>query len=132
MAQTKSESGAAAAWTYFASTMMIMLGVWWILAGIAGVLKDDIFVLTAKYVFKFNVTTWGWIHLVLGVVVLLAGFGILQGAVWARTVGVITAVASGIIAFAWLPYYPVWGAIFIAASVFVIWALTAHGGQFKE
>jgi hypothetical protein len=60
-------------------------------------------------------------------VVVLAAVGLLSGKVWARTVGVILAVISGLAAFAWLPWYPVWGILFIAASIGVIWALTAHG-----
>ena len=126
MVQTR-RSSAAVGWTYFASLMMVMLGAWWMLAGFTGILKDNIFALTPKYVFKFNVSTWGWIHLLLGVLVLLAGLALFQGAVWARTVGVILAVVSGLIGFAWLPWYPIWGIIFITASVFVVWALAVHG-----
>jgi len=120
-------SGAAIGWTVFASVMMFLLGVWWVIAGLAGIFKDDIFVTTHKYVFKFNFQTWGWIHLLLGIVVFAAGYGLYRGDVWARTVGVILAGLSALIAFAWLPVYPVWGFIFIAISVFVIWALTMHG-----
>ena len=131
MTQTR-PSRAAVGWTFFAALMMILLGIWWALAGLAEILKDNIFVLTQEYVFKFNVTTWGWIHLLLGFVVVLAGMALFQGAVWARTVGVILAVVSGLIGFAWLPWYPVWGIIFITASVFVIWALTVHGRDISQ
>jgi hypothetical protein len=111
---------------------MGLLGVWWVIAGIAGIAKDDIFLVGEKYVFKFNVTTWGWIHLILGIVLLFAAYGIFQGAVWARTAGVIVAAVSGLIAFAWLPAYPVWGLLFVVASVFVIWALTVHGRDLAD
>jgi hypothetical protein len=60
-------------------------------------------------------------------VILASGFGLFSGAVWARIVGVIIAVISGLVAFTWLPYYPVWGIIFIVISIGVIWALTVHG-----
>ena len=80
-----------------------------------------------EYVFQFDVTTWGWVHLILGIVVILAGVALFSGAVWARTIGVILAVVSAIAAFAWLPYYPLWGGLIAAAAIFVIWALTAHG-----
>ena len=125
-------SGAAVGWTFFAAFMMFLLGLWWAIAGLAGILKDDVFVLTPKYVFKFNVTTWGWIHLLLGILVFLAALALFQGAVWARTVGVVLAGVSGLIGFAWLPWYPIWGIIFITASVFVIWALTVHGRDITE
>ena len=125
----RNRSGAALGWTFFAAFMMFMLGWWWFFAGLTGILKDDIFVKTPKYVFKFDATTWGWIHLLLGILVVLASLALFVGALWARIVGVILAVASGLIGFAWLPMYPVWGVIFITSSVFVVWALTVHGSD---
>ena len=107
--------------------LMILGGGWWIMAGFIALVDDEFFVVTPEYVFQFDTTTWGWIHLILGVVVLAAGFGLFSGAVWARTVGVIVSVIAGLIAFAWLPWYPVWALLFIGVSVAVIWALTAHG-----
>jgi hypothetical protein len=67
------------------------------------------------------------IHLVAGVIILLAGFGLFSGAVWARTVGVTLAVLSAIANFLTIPYYPLWSILIIALDIFVIWALTAHG-----
>ena len=81
---------------------------------------------------KFDVTAWGWIHLIAGIVVLLAGFALFSGAVWARTVGVILALVSAIANFAWLPYYPVWSILIIAVDIAVIWALTVHGRDIAE
>lgn len=124
---TQETSGWAAGWTTFAALMMIMLGFWHAIAGFAAILEDEFYVIGREYVFQLDVTTWGWIHLILGVVVILAGLALFRAAVWARTVGVILAVVSAIAAFGWLPYYPVWGSLLIAAAFFVIWALTAHG-----
>jgi len=120
-------SGWAIGWTGFAGIMMVMGGIWWIITGIVALANSTFYVVGAEYVFKFNVTTWGWIHVLLGIVILVAGFYVFTGAVWARTVGVIIAVLWGLIAFAWLPWYPVWAILFIAVSIFVIWALTVHG-----
>lgn len=131
MSQTR-PSGAAVGWTMFAAIIMFMLGAWWVIAGLAGVLKDDIFVLGANYTFKFDVTTWGWIHLLLGILVLFAAGGLFRGSVWARTIGVILALASVLIGFAWLPWYPIWGVLFIVAAFFVIWALTVHGRDITD
>lgn len=75
--------------------------------------------------FSFDITTWGWIHLVMGIVVAVAGFFVLQVAVWARSVGVAVAAVSAVLNFMWLPYYPVWSLLIIALDVFVIWALIA-------
>jgi hypothetical protein len=125
-------SGAAIGWTMFAAIMMLILGAWWVIAGIAGIAKDDIFVMSANYTFKFDTTTWGWIHLIVGILVFLAGIFLFQGAVWARTIGVILAVLSALLGFAWLPYYPFWGIIFIVIAIFVIWALIAHGRDITD
>ena len=70
--------------------------------------NDTFYVVGQEYVFQFDVTTWGWMHLLLGILVAFAGFFIFRGAIWARTIGVIVAALSVIVNFAWLPYYPVW------------------------
>ena len=125
-------SGAAIGWTGFAAIMMILGGIWWIIAGIVAVVNDSFYVVGREYIFQFDTTTWGWIHLLLGIVVLLAGFYLFSGAVWARIVGVIIAVLWALAAFAWLPWYPVWAMLLIAIAVSVIWALTAHGRDIAE
>jgi len=111
----------------FAAFMLILIGGFHIFAGIVGIIDDTFYAVTPKYVLQFDATTWGWIHTIGGIVVLLAGFSVLNGAVWARTVGVIIAMISALAAFAWLPWYPVWGIAILVADVAVIWALTAHG-----
>ena len=120
-------SGAAVGWMTFAAVWMGILGFFHAMAGLSGILKDDLYVVTPNYLFQIDVTTWGWIHLILGILVFLAAFSVLKGSVWARTVGVILAVLSTLATFAWLPYYPLWGLLMITANVFVIWALTVHG-----
>ena len=120
-------SGGAVGLTMFAGFMMLMLGGWWIIAGLVAIVNDDFYVVTQEWIFEFSTTSWGWIHLILGIVVLFAGIGVFSAAVWARTVGVILAGISGRVAFAWLPYFPVWGILFVTLSVFTIWALTVHG-----
>lgn len=130
--QQRSRSGAAVGWTAFAALMMILIGFWWVIAGIVGLVNDDFYVTTANYVFKFDTTAWGWIHLIVGILVLLAGFGLFTGAVWARTIGVIMALLAALAGFAWLPWYPFWAILIVVASVSVIWALTAHGRDISE
>ncbi len=117
----------AIGWTAFAAIMMMIIGFFQSFAGLVAVLEDEILVVTPDYLLKLDVTTWGWIHLFLGIVVILAGFALFSGAVWARIVGVLLAVGSLIAMFAWLPYYPIWAIIIITMNVFVIWALTVHG-----
>ena len=124
---TVQTSGGAVYLTSLAGILMFLLGGWWIIAGFVAIVNDDFFVVTQEWIFEFSTTSWGWTHLILGIVVLLASFGLFTGAVWARTVGVILAVISGLVAFAWLPYYPVWAILFVTMSVLTVWALTVHG-----
>ena len=124
---SQQRSSGAVGWTTFAGVMMILIGSFHAIAGLAGVVKDDFYAVTPNYVFEFDATTWGWTHLIGGIIVLFAGFGVFRGAVWARTVGVIIAVISALVSFAWIPVYPIWSIVVIAIDVAVIWALTAHG-----
>ncbi|NLU68828.1 hypothetical protein HCC30_16425 [Streptomyces sp. HNM0574] len=107
----------------FAGVLMLVNGVLGALVGIAGLAKDDVYGSLGDYVFKFDVTTWGWIHLILGVLVALTGAAILTGSHWARATGVVLAALSAIAHFMWLPYQPVWAVVCIAIAVFVAWAL---------
>ncbi len=120
-------SAAAAGWIMFAGVMMVVVGIFQAFAGLVAIIDDQFFVVTADYVVKFDATTWGWIHLIIGLIVLASGFGVFSGNVLARTVGVVAAMGTMISAFFWLPWYPVWGVILIAVAFAVIWALTVHG-----
>ena len=120
-------SSGAVGWTTFAGVMMIIIGVFHAIAGLSGIIKDEFYAVTPNYLLKFDSTTWGWIHLIGGLIVLFAGFSVFKGSVWARTVGVFIAAVSAIVSFAWIPIYPIWSLIIIAIDVTVIWALTAHG-----
>ncbi len=117
----------AAGYAAFAGVVLIMVGFFQAVAGLAAIVDDTFYVVGREYVFQFDATTWGWIHLIIGLVVLLAGFGIFSGNVLARTVGVLAAAVSGLAAFMWLPWYPVWGVVIIALDIAIIWALTLHG-----
>jgi hypothetical protein len=125
-------SGWAVGWTFFAATMMMMIGTFHVIAGFVGILDDTFYVATRNYVFQFDATAWGWIHLILGIIVATSGAYLLTGAVLARVVGVIMAMVSAIAGFAWMPYYPIWGITVVALAVSVIWALTAHGRDIAE
>ena len=122
----------AVGYTYFAAIMMVFLGAFHALAGLTGIIRDEALVVTKDYIVQLDSTQWGWIHLIVGLIVLFAGFSLLSGAIWARTVGVIMAIISGIVAFVWIPVYPVWGILLVVIAVGVVWALTAHGRDVVE
>lgn len=125
-------SGWAVGWAVFAAIMLMMAGIFQFFAGLVALVDDTFYVVGQEWVFKFDVTAWGWIHLIWGIIVFLAGIGIFSGNVAARTVGVVAAALSAIASFAWLPYQPVWSSIMIAVAVAVIWALTVHGRDITE
>lgn len=111
----------------FAGLLMIMSGTFQAIQGLVALANDSFYVVGEEYIFRLDLTTWGWIHLLIGVVVAAAGFGLLRGATWARVVAIILASISIVLNFVWLPYYPVWGLVIIAFDLFVIWAATVHG-----
>ncbi len=125
-------SGGAVGVTAFAGILMIMGGLFHFIQGLIGVANDNFYVATKNYVFQFDVTTWGWIHMIGGVLVAAAGVALFAGQVWARTVGVILACVSILLSFAWMPYYPFWSIVVITFDGFVIWALTMHGRDIAE
>lgn len=112
---------------YFAGCVMMISGVFGALAGIAAISRDNVYVLRGDYVYVWDVSAWGWIHLALGVLVFLAGLAVFSGRVWARAVGIVLAALSAIANFMFLPYYPVWALLIIVLDILVIWALTMYG-----
>ncbi|MET8115540.1 DUF7144 family membrane protein [Streptomyces prasinus] len=109
--------------TVFGAVMLFLVGLLDALRGIMAIAEDDIFVTTPRYVFEFDLTSWGWIHLVLGVVAAIVAVGLLRTATWARVAGVVIAGLVIIANFLSMPYYPVWSVVMITISGFIIWAL---------
>ena len=116
----------------FAGIMMAVNGIFSAIAGLVALVKDEFYVVLPNYLLEMDATTWGYIHLIVGIVVALAGFSVLTGKTWARVVGIVVASLSAIANFAFIPYYPVWSLLIIAIDVVVIWALAAHGRQMSS
>lgn len=111
----------------FAAIMLMVIGVFQALSGLSAIIEDTFYVLTREYAFEFDVTLWGWTHLIVGIVVAVAGFYLLSGKTWAVIIGITVAVISAVQNFLYIPYYPVWSLLIIALNVIVIWALATHG-----
>jgi len=119
-------------WIAFASMMMMMLGIFHVIEGIVALAKDDFFLVRSNgLVVSVNYTTWGWVHIIGGIIVVAAGVGVLNGRMWARIVGVAVAFVSTLISIAFLSAYPIWSILMIALAVVVIMALTVHGSDIK-
>ncbi|MFI0989033.1 hypothetical protein [Streptomyces exfoliatus] len=117
------ESTHSSGWLVFAAVIMIFSGVMTMLGGISAIAEDDVFLATRNYVYELDLTGWGWIHLVLGLVIALTGAALFSGATWARAVGVGLAGLSMIANFMWLPYTPWWALLLIAIDALIIWGL---------
>ena len=128
-ARGQETSGTAVGFILFAAIMMLMVGVFQALQGLVAIFENEFYVSTRNYLFQFDATSWGWIHLLIGLLVAFAGWGLLSGRTWARAVAITLAVLSAIANFAFIPYYPFWSITVIALDIFVIWALAAHGGD---
>lgn len=111
----------------FAAVTMAMIGMFHAITGLAALFENEFYVATPNYVFELDVTAWGWIHLVGGIVVAIAAFGVFSGNLAARVVGIAIAALSAVVNFAFIPYQPLWSLTIIALDVFVIWALSVHG-----
>lgn len=119
-------------WIMFGAVMMLMLGMFHAIAGLVALFQDSYYLVGKNnLVVHVNYTAWGWAHLIGGIVIVLAGVGLIAGQMWARIVGVGLAILSAVVNMAFFAAYPWWSAIMIALDVLVIWALTAHGAEMK-
>ena len=120
----------AAGWvvglSLFAGIMMIITGLFNAMEGVVALARNEVYAVTPRYIFAFDLTTWGWIQIILGIIVLAAGVGVITGQLWGRVVGITIAVLIMLANFAFLPYYPIWSLLIITLNVFVIWALCVY------
>jgi hypothetical protein len=116
-------------WVWFAGIMLITIGLFDIFQGIVALINDDFAVLVEDGVLVVDLTTWGWVHIIIGAVLVLAGAGVLSGSVWGRSLGVIVAILNALAQLTIMPAYPIWALIIIALDVIVIYALVVHGRE---
>jgi hypothetical protein len=109
----------------FAGVLLMIAGVLNILQGITAIANDDVYAHVGNYTFKFDATAWGWIHLILGILVAIVGWGAYSGAIWAKVIGVVIVALAIISNFMWLPYQTWWAVVLIFVEVFALWSLLA-------
>ncbi len=117
------KQGFAVGTTFAAAILLLTAGIVALLQGIAAVADNNLFVVGINYTYKFDISTWGWIHIVLGIIGIVVSLGLFTGAVWARASAIVIASLSIIANFLWLPYYPMWSILVIALDIVVIWAV---------
>ena len=116
-------------WIWFAAIMMMIGGALQAIHGLVAVVNDEWVVWGNRANLYLDISEWGWVHLIVGIVVFLSGLGVLSGNVLARFVGVVLASLSLVANFLYLPAYPLWAIVIIAIDVLVIYALTVHGRE---
>ena len=116
-------------WVWFGGMMLVLSGVFNIIDGLVALFRQDYYTIGPRGLLLFNLSGWGWVHLILGVILIVAGFGLFGGATWARAVAVVLASINAVAQLAFLPASPVWSTIVIAVDVLVIWAVTVHGRE---
>ena len=120
-------------WISFASTMLLLIGSFQVMAGLVGIFKDDFYTVSKDdLVVSIDYTAWGVVHLLMGAVAIATAIGMGAGLMWARVVGVIFAVTNATVNLAFISAYPIWSTLIIAFDVILIWALTVHGGELRK
>jgi hypothetical protein len=120
-------SGWAVGGITFAAVMLMLIGFFQLVAGLSAIIDDEFFVVTRNYTFDLDTSAWGWVHLLLGLLLVFTAWGLFIGAGWAVVVGIFLAGLSALANFFFIPYYPFWAILVIALDVWVIWSLTRPG-----
>jgi len=110
----------------FAGVIMVIVGVWHVIIGITALVNDKIYVTAASSIYSFDLTGWGWIHLLAGILVAGAGVGVLRGQTWGRVVGIVLASLSMVATYLYMPWYPWWSLPIIVLDITIIWALAIY------
>ncbi|HET9875883.1 MAG TPA: hypothetical protein VFQ37_08960 [Mycobacterium sp.] len=124
---------AAGSATFAAAALILVSALLTILQGISALGADDLLIVgdgDVDYVYEFSTTAWGWILIVLGILLAAVAFGLFWGRVWARVAAIVMASISIVGMFLWLPHYPVWAIVVIALDIIVIWAVSAWKPSF--
>jgi hypothetical protein len=112
--------------TMFAGVMLATVGLFQFFQGLAAIMRSDFYVVAPNNIYEFSTSSWGWVHLLLGIVLAVTGFFILTDRPWARIIGIAVAALSALANFLFIPYYPIWALVIIAMDVAVIWALATY------
>ncbi len=117
----------------FAGAAMFVLGIFHVIAGFVALFREEYYqVGSNELMVHVDWSTWGWIHLIGGAVIIAAGIGLFTGQTWARIVAVILAMVSAVLNIGFLAAYPVWGVVMITLDLLVIWAVMVHGDEVRQ
>jgi hypothetical protein len=120
-------SGWAIGGIAFAATVLTIIGFFQVIAGLTAIFDDNFYIVTRHYTFDLDATAWGWVHFLLGILLVVTGFGLFGRRAWAGVTAIMLAALSAVLNFFFIPYYPFWTILVIALDIWVIWALTRPG-----
>lgn len=119
-------------WIWFAAVMMVVDGVFNIIHGLTAIFNDQIFVDVRGWTLLFDLTGWGWIHVIIGILLIVVGIALGTGSGWARIVGVILVSINAIAQMMSIPFYPWWSLLAIVLDGFILYALIVHGEEAQK
>lgn len=129
MATNKSNVTGWVGWVYFAAYLLIAVGFFQTILGFSALLNDEWLVKVGGSLLLLDYTTWGWIHLILGIVAMVVGTGLFSGSSWARILAIILVMFNFFAQFAFLSVYPLWSIIIMVVDLLILYALTVHGSE---
>jgi hypothetical protein len=132
MAKSNNEMSGWVGWIGFASFMLLLMGAFSVIAGFVALFKDDVVYHSAtNSTWILDYTQWGWVHILAGVLAILAAGSLMSGNMFGRITAVVVAMLSAIANMAFVPVYPIWSILVITINILVIWAVTVHGNEMK-
>ena len=119
-------------WIFLAAMIMVVSGAMNLIQGLTALFRDEAYWVTlGGAVVTFDITTWGWIHLIFGILLIVVGFLLMRGSTFARVLGIVLVALNIVAQFSWTTLYPFWSLILITVDILVIYALVIHGRELK-
>jgi hypothetical protein len=117
-------------WVAFAAALLAVSGIFKVFDALwAFKYDDDVSTEVQTFIFERDLTSWGWVWLVVGIVLIATGFAVVTGAEWARWVGIVAASLAAITFLPWIYYQPLWTILSVSLAMLVVYALVAYGGR---
>ncbi len=132
MAKNNKEVTGWVGWIGFASFMLLLGGIFSLIAGFVALFKDTVVYTANANVWVLNYDQWGWAHILIGLLAILAASSLASGHMYGRIVAVFVAMLSAVANMAFVPIYPIWSILIITIDILIIWAVIVHGGELKQ
>jgi hypothetical protein len=120
-------SGWAVSGVVFAACVLTLIGCFHAITGLVAIIDDEFYVVARNYTFNLDTSAWGWLHLLIGIALVITGWGLFSRSTWAGVVAIVLAMLSALANFFFIPYSPWWSTLMVALDIWVIWALTRPG-----